>query len=153
MINVSKFLSFYLSNVYRACSFFTNLDLFCIDNARVIYRKIRYYYYYYYYYYFCCRYYYDSRTEVFQSNSIKLEFYYIPLHVTNVITLQSNERHVQYNTAKCEIPKTRNMTSYRSCHYGTGPVRGTDFSNVIYIIVVGVKDKQNARNGYLEEID
>ena len=23
--------------------FFTNLDLFCIDNARVIYRKIRYY--------------------------------------------------------------------------------------------------------------
>ena len=31
----------YLSNVYRACSFFTNLDLFCIDNARVIYRKIR----------------------------------------------------------------------------------------------------------------
>ena len=26
--------------VYRACSFFTNLDLFCIDNARVIYRKI-----------------------------------------------------------------------------------------------------------------
>jgi len=22
--------------------FFTNLDLFCIDNARVIYRKIRY---------------------------------------------------------------------------------------------------------------
>ena len=27
--------------VYRACSFFTNLDLFCIDNARVIYRKIR----------------------------------------------------------------------------------------------------------------
>jgi len=32
----------YLSNVYRACSSFTNLDLFCIDNARVIYRKIRY---------------------------------------------------------------------------------------------------------------
>jgi hypothetical protein len=32
----------YLSNVYRACSFFTNLELFCIDNARVIYRKIRY---------------------------------------------------------------------------------------------------------------
>jgi len=28
----------YLSNV-----FFTNLNLFCIDNARVIYRKIRYY--------------------------------------------------------------------------------------------------------------
>jgi hypothetical protein len=28
--------------VYRACSFFTNLDLFSIDNARVIYRKIRY---------------------------------------------------------------------------------------------------------------
>jgi len=27
--------------VYRACSFFTNLDLFCIDNARVIYQKIR----------------------------------------------------------------------------------------------------------------
>ena len=26
----------YLSNIYRACSFFTNLDLFCIDNARVI---------------------------------------------------------------------------------------------------------------------
>jgi len=24
--------------------FFTNLDLFCIDNARVIYRKIRYIY-------------------------------------------------------------------------------------------------------------
>jgi len=24
--------------------FFTNLDLFCIDNARVIYRKIRYLY-------------------------------------------------------------------------------------------------------------
>jgi len=33
----------YLSNVYRACSFFTNLDLFCIDNARVIYRKIQYF--------------------------------------------------------------------------------------------------------------
>ena len=33
----------YLSNVYRACSFFTNLDLFCIDNARVIYRIIRYF--------------------------------------------------------------------------------------------------------------
>ena len=32
----------YLSNVYRACSFFTNLDLFCIDNARIIYRKIWY---------------------------------------------------------------------------------------------------------------
>ena len=31
----------YLSNVYRTCSFFTNLELFCIDNARVIYRKIR----------------------------------------------------------------------------------------------------------------
>jgi len=31
----------YLSNVYRACSFLTNLDLFCIDNARVICRKIR----------------------------------------------------------------------------------------------------------------
>ena len=31
----------YLSNVYRACSYFTNLDLFCTDNARVIYRKIR----------------------------------------------------------------------------------------------------------------
>jgi len=31
----------YLSNVYCACSFFTNLDLFCIDNGRVIYRKIR----------------------------------------------------------------------------------------------------------------
>ena len=28
--------------MYRACSFFTNLDLFCIDNARVIYRKIWY---------------------------------------------------------------------------------------------------------------
>jgi len=27
--------------VCRACSFFTNLDLFCRDNARVIYRKIR----------------------------------------------------------------------------------------------------------------
>ena len=33
----------YLSNVYHACSFFTNLDLFCIDNARVIYRKIWYF--------------------------------------------------------------------------------------------------------------
>ena len=32
----------YLSNVYSACSFFTNLDPFRIDNARVIYRKIRY---------------------------------------------------------------------------------------------------------------
>jgi len=32
----------YLSNVYRACSFFTNLDLFCIDNVRIIYQKIRY---------------------------------------------------------------------------------------------------------------
>jgi len=30
----------YLSNVYSACSYFTNLDLFCTDNARVIYRKI-----------------------------------------------------------------------------------------------------------------
>jgi hypothetical protein len=29
------------SNVYCACSFFTNLDLFCIDNVRVIYKKIR----------------------------------------------------------------------------------------------------------------
>ena len=28
--------SFDLSNVYRACSFFTNLDLFCIDNARYL---------------------------------------------------------------------------------------------------------------------
>ena len=28
--------------VYRACSYFTNLDLFCVDNVRVIYRKIRY---------------------------------------------------------------------------------------------------------------
>jgi len=26
----------YLSNVYRTCSFFTNLELFCIDNARII---------------------------------------------------------------------------------------------------------------------
>ena len=33
----------YLSNVYCACSFFTNLDLFSIDNARVIYRKIQYF--------------------------------------------------------------------------------------------------------------
>jgi len=32
----------YLFNVYHACSFFTNLDLFCIDNAHIIYRKIRY---------------------------------------------------------------------------------------------------------------
>jgi hypothetical protein len=30
------------SNLYRACSIFTNLDLFCIDNARVMYKKIRY---------------------------------------------------------------------------------------------------------------
>ena len=42
MINFSKFLPFFIPNVYRACSYFTNLDLFCIDNARVIYRKIRY---------------------------------------------------------------------------------------------------------------
>ena len=42
MIDLSKFLPFFIPNVYRACSFFTNLDLFCIDNARVIYRKIRY---------------------------------------------------------------------------------------------------------------
>ena len=42
MINLSKFLPFFIPNVYRACSFFTNLDRFCIDNARVIYRKIRY---------------------------------------------------------------------------------------------------------------
>jgi hypothetical protein len=26
----------YLSNVYRACSFFVNSELFCIDNARII---------------------------------------------------------------------------------------------------------------------
>ena len=45
MINLSKFFKFQISNVYRACLFFTNLDLFCIDNARVIYRKIRYLYY------------------------------------------------------------------------------------------------------------
>ena len=43
MINVSKFLPFFIPNVYRACLFFTNLDLFCIDNARVIYRKIQYF--------------------------------------------------------------------------------------------------------------
>ena len=42
MINLSKFLPFFIPNVYRAFSFFMNLDLFCIDNARVIYRKIRY---------------------------------------------------------------------------------------------------------------
>jgi len=30
-----------LSNVYRACSFFMISDPFCIDNARVIGRKIR----------------------------------------------------------------------------------------------------------------
>ena len=42
MINLSKFLPFFIPNVFRACSFFTNLDLFCIDNARVIYGKIRY---------------------------------------------------------------------------------------------------------------
>jgi len=45
------------------------------------------------------------------------------------------------------------MTLYRSSYFRTGPARGTDFSNAIYVIVVGVKDKQNARNGYLEEID
>jgi hypothetical protein len=28
------------SNVYRVCSFFINFDLFCVDNTRVIYRKI-----------------------------------------------------------------------------------------------------------------
>jgi len=27
--------------VYSTCSFFTNLNLFCMDNACVIYRKIR----------------------------------------------------------------------------------------------------------------
>ena len=32
----------YLSNVYRACLFFMNLDLFCIDNAHAFYRKIQY---------------------------------------------------------------------------------------------------------------
>jgi len=42
VINLSKFLPFFIPYVYRACSFFTNLDLFCTDNARVIYRKIRY---------------------------------------------------------------------------------------------------------------
>ena len=42
MINLSKFLPFFIPNVYRACSFFTNLDLFFIDNAHVIYGKIRY---------------------------------------------------------------------------------------------------------------
>jgi hypothetical protein len=26
----------YLSNVYRACSFFANSELFCIDNARYL---------------------------------------------------------------------------------------------------------------------
>jgi len=31
-----------LSNVYRACSFFTISDPFCIDNVRDIGRKIRY---------------------------------------------------------------------------------------------------------------
>jgi len=31
-----------LSNVHRACSFFTISNPFCIDNARVIGRKIRY---------------------------------------------------------------------------------------------------------------
>ena len=31
-----------LSNVYRACSFFTISDPFCIDNMRVIGQKIRY---------------------------------------------------------------------------------------------------------------
>jgi len=34
----------YLSNVYHTCSFFTNLDPFCIDNARVIYKKIQYFF-------------------------------------------------------------------------------------------------------------
>jgi len=43
VINLSKFLPFFISNVNGAFSFFTNLDLFCIDNARVIYRKIRYF--------------------------------------------------------------------------------------------------------------
>ena len=43
MINISKFLPFFIPNVYRACSFFTNLDLSRIDNVRVIYRKIRYF--------------------------------------------------------------------------------------------------------------
>jgi hypothetical protein len=33
-----------LSNVYRACSFFTISDLFCIDNARAIGRKIQYFF-------------------------------------------------------------------------------------------------------------
>ena len=28
--------------VYHACSFVMNLDLFCIDNTRIMYRKIRY---------------------------------------------------------------------------------------------------------------
>jgi len=42
VINPSKFLPFFIPNVYRACSFFTNLYLFCIDNARVMYRKIWY---------------------------------------------------------------------------------------------------------------
>jgi hypothetical protein len=32
----------YLSNVYRACSFFANSELFCMNNARVIYWKIWY---------------------------------------------------------------------------------------------------------------
>ena len=36
MINLSKFVPFFIPNVYRACSFFTNLDLFCIDNARYL---------------------------------------------------------------------------------------------------------------------
>ena len=35
--------TFFIPNVYGACLFFTNLDLFCIDNERVIYRKIRYF--------------------------------------------------------------------------------------------------------------
>jgi len=43
VINFSKFFKFQISNVYPACSFFTNLDLLCIDNARVIYRKIRFF--------------------------------------------------------------------------------------------------------------
>ena len=43
MINLSKFFKFQISNVYRACSFLMNLDLFCIDNACVMYRKIRYF--------------------------------------------------------------------------------------------------------------
>jgi len=94
VINLSKFFKFQISNVYRACSFFTSLDLFCIDNTRVIYRKIQ---------YFAYLYSYLNNGTSFWGNSRSLKKSYLTTKKGNKV----NSKYFKHNTLQTILQKIK----------------------------------------------